>query len=277
MPYTYSMLQGDIDLLNSAYNFVKVYQIGKSVQKRALHSIVIGKGSQHIFYNGAHHGMEYLTSALLMRFLKSYCRALDNGKAINGKDIYTLYNETTLHIVPMVNPDGVYLQQSGKEKYAHWQANANGVDLNHNYDAGFEIGKMFEQEQRIEPGRSGYSGSFPESEPESHAVAEYTRRNNFSHVIAWHSQGEVIYWKYQNIVPRHTAEMLEYFCQKSGYLPEEAEGYTSYGGYKDWFIEAYDKPGFTVEIGLGENPLPDSQLDTIYQKTLDILLPYVIK
>ena len=42
-------------------------------------------------------------------------------------------------------------------------------------------------------------------------------------------------------------------------LPED-----SYAGYKDWFIQEFDKPGYTFEAGIGVNPLPISQLGTIY-------------
>ena len=40
----------------------------------------------------------------------------------------------------------------------------------------------------------------------------------------------------------------------------------SHGGFKDWFIESFGRPGFTTEMGLGENPLPLSDLDAIYEK-----------
>lgn len=47
---------------------------------------------------------------------------------------------------------------------------------------------------------------------------------------------------------------------------------SSYAGYKDWFIQDFDRPGYTVEAGLGENPLPISQLPEIVRDNLPILL-----
>ena len=43
-------------------------------------------------------------------------------------------------------------------------------------------------------------------------------------------------------------------------------GMASHGGFKDWFIESFGRPGFTIEIGRGENPLPISDFDEIYKK-----------
>ena len=42
-------------------------------------------------------------------------------------------------------------------------------------------------------------------------------------------------------------------------------------GYKDWFIQTYNRPGYTIEAGLGENPLPISQFDEIYKDNIGIL------
>ena len=34
-------------------------------------------------------------------------------------------------------------------------------------------------------------------------------------------------------------------------------------GFKDWFLQVFKRPAFTIEAGLGENPLPASQLPEI--------------
>ena len=43
-------------------------------------------------------------------------------------------------------------------------------------------------------------------------------------------------------------------------------------GYKDWFIMNYRRPGFTIEAGLGNNPLPISGFDEIYRDNIGILV-----
>jgi g-D-glutamyl-meso-diaminopimelate peptidase len=46
----------------------------------------------------------------------------------------------------------------------------------------------------------------------------------------------------------------------------------SFAGYKDWFIQEFRKPGFTIELGSGINPLPLSQFDEIYEEVLGVFL-----
>jgi g-D-glutamyl-meso-diaminopimelate peptidase len=60
------------------------------------------------------------------------------------------------------------------------------------------------------------------------------------------------------------------FSRVSGYEPIKT--IESYAGCKDWFIQDWKRPGFTIELGRGINPLPLSQFDEIYQKSLGIFL-----
>ena len=64
----------------------------------------------------------------------------------------------------------------------------------------------------------------------------------------------------------------EKFAELSGYELAETVGITSYAGYKDWFIQDYKRPGYTVEVGKGTNPLPISQFDAIYNDNIKLLL-----
>lgn len=101
-------------------------------------------------------------------------------------------------------------------------------------------------------------------------MAELTRKRNFSRVLAFHTQGEVIYWGFDNLEPKESEPIVTEFGRVSGYQPIKT--IESYAGYKDWFIQEWQRPGFTVELGFGVNPLPLSQFDEIYQKSLGIFL-----
>ena len=57
----------------------------------------------------------------------------------------------------------------------------------------------------------------------------------------------------------------------SGYKLSEPTGTAVGGGLKDWLIQELNIPAFTVEIGLGENPLPDEDLDLIYNRLEEML------
>lgn len=269
--YDYNIMENDIRFIEENYPFIKVEIIGKTLEGRNIYVLRLGEGEREIFYNGSHHGQEWVTSWLLMRFVFDYAYAYENNIRLYGFDIRKLYNEYSIYIAPMVNPDGVEIGKT----VDGWQANARGVDLNHNYDAKWQEGKDYIAEVYgvTEPGPTRYSGEYPESEPESKAVADFTRAHNFEYVIAFHSQGEVIYWIFGDIIPEGARELAEYFSKVSGYTLDETLGSADFSGYKDWFIEEFNRPGFTIEVGLGENPLPEEQFESIYGDVIGILLP----
>ena len=89
--------------------------------------------------------------------------------------------------------------------------------------------------------------------------------------LALHTQGEVIYWRYLDYEPPQSRRIGEIFSEASGYTLEETPFASGFAGYKDWFIQNYDRPGYTIECGLGENPLPLSQFESIYAANLGIL------
>ncbi len=253
--YTYENMLDDIKHFKEKYPHIPTFSIGQSIEGRELVALKLGSGSKRIFLNGAHHAMEWLTAKVLVDFADEVAQ---KKTAIN----------CSLYIVPMVNPDGVYIASKGEK----WQANARGVDLNHNYNALWELSKQLEISHGItSPGPTRFGGEYPESEPETRAVANFTRQNNFDMAIALHSQGEVIYYDFCGVVPDGTNEYLDAFESVSHYRRDNPEGIASYGGYKDWFIKKFKKPAFTIEIGLGENPLPLSDLEKVYNGVAPIL------
>ncbi len=233
--------------------------IGESLLGRRIFMIKEGSGEKKLFLNGAHHGIEYITAKICMDFY-FYIK----GKVKNW----------SIFIVPMVNPDGVMIAQglekstlgnycgahcvSGIDFYKKWKANARGVDLNHNYNADF---KKLEK-----PGPQKCSGEYPESEPESRAIANLVRKENFDMVFCLHSQGEVIYHGFKDFYPEGSRCIAEEIRKVSGYAIEREEGTAGFGGMKDWFVEKYKRPGFTLEVGRGENPICENQIEEIEKK-----------
>ncbi len=259
--YRYTDLEKNLDILRQNHPGISVFSIGQSIEGRKLYAIRLGNGGKRIFFHGAHHGMEWLTAKLLMVFAQDLVMDTFHTKQ--------LLKNCTLYLVPMVNPDGIEIAAQG----IPWQANARGVDLNHNYDALWHRSKQAEKDYGITgPGPTRFSGMFPESEPETRAVANFTRQNAFDLTIAFHSQGEVIYWDFCGYAPKESLVYGKRFEGVSPYRLDTPSGIASYGGYKDWFIKTYQKPGFTVEIGLGENPLPMEDFPDIYQKTVPLML-----
>lgn len=238
-----------------------IFSIGKSLENRYLYAIKLGRGPKRVFFSAAHHGMEWLTSMVVLEFA---------SRLADKKYSQELLATSTLYIVPMVNPDGVEI---ATKKGIPWQANARGVDLNHNYDALWNLSKQSEAQNGVfGPGPTRFSGAFPESEPESRAIADFTRLNAFDLVLAFHSQGEVIYYDFCGFVPDKTYDYLTRFEENSPYKREAITGIASYAGYKDWFIKTFHRPGFTIEIGRGKNPLPIDDFSEVYKKTLPIMI-----
>lgn len=289
--YTYEILEMDIEGLEARYPFIETGTIGKSVLGRNLYYIRLGTGPVQVQYNGAHHALEWITAPLLMKFAENFCRAYASGYSIRGYNVREIWNRSSIYIVPMVNPDGVNLvleglkpdnpyyeqllqwNRTGLPFSQVWQANIRGTDLNRNYPASWQDAKAQEESLGIfGPGPTRYGGPSPLSEPETQAMVNFTRQHNFKLVIAYHSQGEVIYWLYKNMQIPRAREIGEIFARASGYELSETPYEAAYAGFKDWFIEEFRRPGYTIEVGMGRNPLPISQFDTIYNDNEEIML-----
>ena len=122
------------------------------------------------------------------------------------------------------------------------------------------------------PAPRDFVGYGPLTEPEALAIYNFTLQHNFRLILTYHSQGEVIYWQFQNYNPPQSLYIGEQFSRVSGYSLEDTPFNSSFAGYKDWFIQNYKRPGFTIEAGIGENPPPIEQFNEIYNNNIGILL-----
>jgi len=282
--YDYDTMMNDIRRLLAVYPFLQTPPIGNSVLKREIPEIVVGSGTKQVHYNGSFHANEWITTSIILTFLNDYLLSLTNQTTIRGLFTFPFYQQTTLSIVPMVNPDGVNLVlngppanepwrsrvvelNNGSLEFSDWKANIRGVDLNDQFPANWDLERARNPKN---PGPRDYGGEGPLSEPEAIAIADLTRRQDFARVLAFHTQGEVIYWGYENLEPPESEVLVNEFSRVSGYEPVQT--IESYAGYKDWFIQEWRRPGFTVELGSGKNPLPLDQFDEIYQEALGIFL-----
>ena len=293
-PYGYKELKEDLMCLSKHYPSIHQEVIGQSVMGKPIIAVRLGEGPREVHYNGAIHANEWITSALLMKFVAEYAQAnlvpAEIAQAappgyFRGKNVQQLWHETCVWVVPMMNPDGVELVvegitprhpfykellewNRGSSQFTHWKANIRGVDLNDQFPAHWEE----ERSRRSEPGPGpcNYSGEGPLTEPEAKAIATFTHNRNFQLTIALHTQGKEIYWNYRNLEPEASQFIAQKFAEVSGYLPVKLT--ESDAGYKDWFIQAFGRPGFTVEAGLGCNPLPLSQFHEIFEEVVNILL-----
>ena len=265
----YGTVSGLVNALTARYRFLGVVPIGCSVCGRNLWSLTIGNGNENVLIAAAFHGQEWITSWVCLRLCEDLCGALEKNRELLGWNVRRAMADRRLVLVPLVNPDGV---EQGLHDRA-WQANANGVDLNHNFNAGWEKLQQQEKENGIcGPCARQWGGAAPASEPETQALMNLCEHLSFRHVVALHSQGEEIYWQYGKHTPPESRLMAMTMAAASGYRVSRPTGLASHGGFKDWFIETYHRPGFTIELGKGCNPLPLTHFEKVYQKAREMLL-----
>ena len=290
--FTSTVLSYVIRGLTARYPFLRTGRMGSSVLGKPLYWLSIGQGGREIFYNASHHANEWITSPLLMKYLENYVRAFAFGGSIGGLSGEYLYQAATLYIAPMVDPDGVDLVTGeiapGSAQYSRaqalaanypaisfpsgWKANINGVDLNLQYPAGWEEAREIKFAQGFTtPGPRDYVGAAPLNQPESRAVYNFTLEHDFKLTLSYHTQGNVIFWKYLDYEPENSYRIGLRLAELSGYSLELTPPGSAYAGYKDWFIQQYNRPGYTMEVGRGVSPLPLSQFDSIYRANEGVL------
>ena len=290
--YTSQLNAVVIQELEIKYPFLEIGIIGMSVLGNPIPYIKVGTGTKKVFYNAAFHANEWITTPVLLKFVEELAEAYITEKRLNGVDVNRLLRNVQLYVVPMVNPDGVDLvngvirevevlrrTEEIAEKYPDipyptgWKANIRGVDLNLQFPAEWQMARRIKFAQGFTTfAPRDFVGEGPLTEPESLAVYNFTLQNDFALILAYHSQGEVIYSKFLDYEPPRSREIALYFGEVSGYQVEETPIASGYAGYKDWFIQSYNRPGYTIEVGSGENPLPLEQFEQIYRDNIGILL-----
>jgi len=282
--YGPAQLMEDSARLCEQYPFVRRYIIGYSVMGKPIIAMRIGTGDRKVHANGAVHANEWITTPILMKYIEQYAKAYRAGGSWGSMDPQECYQRNSLWVVPMVNPDGVELSQEGinpshpyyrsllhwngrSYQFTRWKANIRGVDLNDQFPAHWEEER--DRRGKRGPGPKDYTAEGPLMEPEAVALAEFTRAHQFDMVLSLHSQGEEIYWNYRDYEPAESEAIARRFAQASSYRSVKLSG--SDAGYKDWFIQEFRKPGFTIEVGMGMNPLPIQQFQSIYQDVSGIL------
>ncbi len=281
MPFDHAAMVEELKSLADEFSCLELRYLGSSIRERSIPLLALGNGPRRVLYVGAHHGMEWITSALLCKLIRELCQTVRDQKPVFGILPACLCSAYTIFFVPMLNPDGVEYQihgidetdplyervirmNNGSTDLSRWQANARGVDLNHNYHAGFWEYRRIAAEQGIDDGApTRYCGECPESEPEVSLLCDMIRFfAPWQGIMTLHTQGEEIYLSpHATLRTRQSAARLS---RLTGYRVLHATGLASYGGLSDWCAEVMQIPAFTVECGKGCNPLPASDLFFIY-------------
>lgn len=285
--YTYEEMVGDIDQFKEYYaDKLTVDIIGKSVLGKDIYGIILGNphAQKKVLIHGSIHAREYMTTQLVMKQIEYYLQNY-NVESFKGKEFQNIFDKVAIYYIPMVNPDGVTLSQlgldgitdnnlkenllamnGGNQDFSQWKANIKGVDLNLNFD-----GKWDETGGNKVAGPLNYKGARPESEPESKALADYTREHDFDATVSYHAKGSIIFWYFYQSGDnlnrdKAIAKELAHLTGYSLVSPRRSKG--SSGGYKDWHVLEYGRPGFTIEIGSAKSicPLKIDEFPEIWER-----------
>ena len=294
--YTYQEMQVDLNTLKATYPKMQMDVLGNTIDGRQLYHVVVGNPSapHKILVHGGIHAREYISSQLVMREIVALLEMQQNNLLYHGQSVATLLQNTCIHFVPMVNPDGITLVQGGIDALntqaaktmvmsmaaqdqvtdlatylRKWKNNINGVNLNRNFDAFWQ-----EATPKVDhPSNMFYKGTGPESEVESKALANLCRQIMPDYTISYHTQGRVIYWYFgetgnYKAKGQHLANVVH---QNTGYTISDTWSQTDAAGFKDWAVQKLDIPSVTIELGRGTSPVDESQITQMWTENDGIL------
>ncbi|MCM3586634.1 M14 family metallocarboxypeptidase [Mesobacillus maritimus] len=287
--YSYNkLLQDAMELAYEYPEWIKTQSIGTTPFGRDILAIRLGTGETSILLHGAHHGREWMTSILLMKMIETYAEAITNKENVAGFSPHLL-EEVSIWFVPMLNPDGVTLQQLGihsfpEKMHAHllemnegskdfkrWKANLQGIDLNRQYPANWDQLKRV----TLKPCYKLFKGNYPLEAKEVLALFHFTYQVKPEIAVAYHSSGNVLFWGYHQWGLTHTTEyakdiykIAQPLSTITNYPLKEPSSHQQGGGYTDWFVQEFKKPGVTIEIGelIEDNSLPLQEFPDIWER-----------
>lgn len=83
---------------------------------------------------------------------------------------------------------------------------------------------------------------------EALALVHFTYEVDPLIAVAYHSSGREIYWKYKNRFEKRDKKIAWKLSSLTGYELSMPPPHAVGGGFTDWFIATFNRPGFTIEI-----------------------------
>ncbi len=291
--YTYAAMQSDLKKLSEKYaEFMSFDSIGTTYDDRKIYEVTVGNvnAKRHIMIQATMHAREYINSLLVMRQLECICANYYTG-TYNGYYYSELLDKVCLHILPMVNPDGVSISQFGAKGinntalrnsvssicnkygggrsyyYTRWKANARGVDLNRNYPLNWDKLKTINH-----PANSMFKGYSACSEKETNVMINRINGLKPKCVISYHSTGSVIYWSFAQ--PAALRAKNRKLFNVVNYLTKYRSANSSVSKapcFGDWIAHVKKTPTLTIETGVGEAPIKIGEFSSIWNKNKNVL------
>ena len=302
--YTYDMVMRDIYFLKQRYpDLCEIIKLGTTADGRDIIDVAVGSktASKDVIIQYSMHAREYINTLLGMKQLEELLKGMQGGAEYNGIPYSTILQDVRLHIIPLMNPDGVTISQLGFDGInsetiradlnkiwatdneagrgdvnlaaytSTWKANALGVDLNRNYDTLWEDAGVG---GTTEPSSARYPGPFAHSENETVALLALEEAVNCSAQIAYHSEGDLIFWNYgvEGDLYAKDEQLAQVVAATTGYpLESTVTSNQSTSGCSDYFIRELGVPSITIETGTGDCPIGIDQCDGIWRRNAQVL------
>jgi len=269
-----------LEKINRVKN-LKIEVIGRSWDDRDIFSVstFFDEKKPWFVIQGAIHAREHLSTDFIMWLIG----VIDD----NYHYFKNLSDFPNICFVPMVNPDGVEIVHYGENAIRDKElkcimknilksvdhrlikCNARGVDINNNFDAGWEMHSGADK-----PYFYGFKGEYKNSERETQVLVSLTQRIRPIFTISYHLKGEEIYYDFHQHgkVRERDYKIANIISKTNGYKIVSVEN-SSFGGFKDWCVKVFKIPAVTIELGRDElsHPVPSSELNNILQKNASIL------
>ena len=221
-----------------------------------------------VLFVGGIHAREDFSVMLCMKMIEQYCFYYSKGKMFDGFDVMNIIDNADMYFVPVANPDGLNIVHNGihtssnyeklkdmkiwGEDYTYWKANANGVDLNKNFDDGNWDIRTCVPETDV-PCSERFKGYEANSEPETKALVNFCNKNNFSLMVTYHCSGNCTFWAddgtnhmFNGLDEKIMDELNERFIYRKTKVSADPKIYGC--GFENWFRKRMKRPAFCVEL-----------------------------
>lgn len=283
--YTYVEMKEDLELLDSIYpDRVHLSVLGKTIDDRNIYELIVGDtlAPNAIYVHAAIHAREWMNTWVLMAIVEDYLKKWDSHYA-SGRTYGDILNHCCIHLIPMLNPDGVSISQFGLKglhtdsirnnvarmwgisDYRRWKSNANGVNLNVNFPY-----KWYRTSNN--PGAGVYTGSDSASELETQCAIKALNTRDFKACISYHSTGSVVYWDLgqSGDLRASTYKLAKFVHSLTGYrLGETSKPRGLDYNYMNLQLKI---PTVLIETGRHACPLSYKEFYCLYNENYKVLL-----
>ncbi|KAG7502662.1 carboxypeptidase B2 [Solea senegalensis] len=241
---------------------VKAVLIGSSFEKRPLYvlklSVNTRSNKKAMWIDCGIHAREWISPAFCLWFVQNFLSFYGRNQ-----DVTNILDNMDVYVLPVLNPDGYHFTWTTNRM---WRKNRSfsrssscvGVDLNRNFDANWCT-----EGASHNPCSEIYCGAFPESEPETEAVANFLRshKNSIQLYLSIHSYSQMLLFPFSctteqaenhddllEIAKEAAQKIQRHYRNHYKYGAGAKTIYLAPGGSDDWAYNLGIKYSFTFEL-----------------------------